>query len=401
MRYLIFYISFFLLLIIEYQNFAQVPERISYQAVIRDADNELIKNSEVGIRISIIQDSILSIPVYVEEHNVLSNNNGLMTLEIGNGNVYSGNFDSIQWWDGAFYIKSEIDPEGFSNYSIIGTSQLLSVPYALHAKTADYIPGVELLIDSVFKSNNILQIEVADTTVWNNKLDSVSGNESVFEGWDKNASDDFSGKYDDLTGKPSKLSNFTNDKGFIDSESDPVFENSAASKISNSHITKLNNLSGINTGDQDLSNLVTKTALSDSIANIRNDMPDTSSFLTSETDPEFAQSIAAGITQADTAAWNAASIGSYIETDPVFTAWDKSTGISITKSQITDLSFEVFEKEMTDDENNIDVGFTLLSTSSVSINGMAIHANQWNGIGTQILQLDFETRLYDKLKVIK
>lgn len=116
------------------ETFAQAPARMSYQAVIRNSSNALVSNHAVGIRISIIQGSIFGASVYVETHNTTSNANGLVSLEIGGGTVVTGNFESINWANGPYFIKTETDPAGGTSYSITGTTQLLSVPYALHAK---------------------------------------------------------------------------------------------------------------------------------------------------------------------------------------------------------------------------------------------------------------------------
>ena len=115
--------------------FAQVPEKMSYQAVIRNANGDLVKSSNVGIRIQILQSTEFGAAVYVETHQAATNENGLATFAIGGGTVVTGVFDSINWSAGPYYIKTELDPAGGTNYSISGISQLLSVPYALYAKT--------------------------------------------------------------------------------------------------------------------------------------------------------------------------------------------------------------------------------------------------------------------------
>lgn len=114
----------------------QSPERMSFQAVIRNSSDQLVVNSTIGMQISILQSSVLGLSVYVETHKPKSNSNGLITVEIGDGSVVSGTFASIDWSKGPYFIKTETDPTGGTNYTITGTSQLLSVPYALYAKTA-------------------------------------------------------------------------------------------------------------------------------------------------------------------------------------------------------------------------------------------------------------------------
>lgn len=117
--------------------FAQTPERMSYQAVVRNSSDALVKNTTVGIQISILQGSANGTAVYVETQTLSTNMNGLISLEIGNGTVQNGDFSSVDWANGPYFLKTETDPEGGANYTITGTSQLLSVPYSLHAKTAD------------------------------------------------------------------------------------------------------------------------------------------------------------------------------------------------------------------------------------------------------------------------
>jgi hypothetical protein len=120
---------------------AQAPEKISYQAVLRDVNNALITTQEVGMKISILQDSPTGALVYAETQNRRTNINGLVSLKIGAGRVVSGNFSTIDWATRKYFIKTETDPTGETTYTITGTSQLMSVPYALHAKTADSITG--------------------------------------------------------------------------------------------------------------------------------------------------------------------------------------------------------------------------------------------------------------------
>lgn len=121
--------------------FAQSPEKMSYQAVIRNASSSLVANQAVGMKISILQGSANGTAVYVETQTPTTNINGLVSIEIGAGTVVSGNFSTINWANGPYFIKTETDPSGNTSYNIIGTSQLLSVPYALHAKTAESISG--------------------------------------------------------------------------------------------------------------------------------------------------------------------------------------------------------------------------------------------------------------------
>ena len=119
--------------------FAQAPQAFKYQAVARDNSGNLIANQSVGFRISILQNSPTGTSVYSETHTVASNNLGLVNLDLGAGNPVSGTFSTINWGSGNYFVKVELDVTGGSNYLFMGTSQLLSVPYALHAQTANSI----------------------------------------------------------------------------------------------------------------------------------------------------------------------------------------------------------------------------------------------------------------------
>ena len=94
---------------------AQVPQQISYQSVIRDGDNKVIASSTVGIKISLLQGSATGPAVYVETHRKTTNANGLVSLEIGTGTVLSGSFAGINWANGPYLVKTETDPTGEVN----------------------------------------------------------------------------------------------------------------------------------------------------------------------------------------------------------------------------------------------------------------------------------------------
>lgn len=138
-------------LLLCFVSFSQSPQLMSYQAVIRDASDQLV-TSQVGMQISILHGTIDGTVVYSETQTPTPNINGLVTIEIGGGTVVSGDFTTIDWSVGPYFIKTQTDPSGGTTYTITGTNQLLSVPYALHAKTAEMTTG-----DSIWKksANNI------------------------------------------------------------------------------------------------------------------------------------------------------------------------------------------------------------------------------------------------------
>ncbi|MDB0023391.1 hypothetical protein N9E14_06070, partial [Flavobacteriaceae bacterium] len=115
-----------------YLSFGQSPQKFTYQSIIKNSSGYLLKNQDVGLRISVLSNSSNGIEVYSEEHFPTSNSNGLVTLIIGEG-LTNDNFSEIQWGDGEFFLKVEVDPEGGNSYIMNQTSQLLSVPYALYA----------------------------------------------------------------------------------------------------------------------------------------------------------------------------------------------------------------------------------------------------------------------------
>lgn len=115
---------------------AQAPNNFSYQAVVRNATGNVVSSAGVGLRISILQGSSTGPAVFVETHSPTTNINGLFSVVIGNGSVSSGSIAAINWATGSYFLRSETDPNGGSNYTLSATTQLLSVPYALYAKTA-------------------------------------------------------------------------------------------------------------------------------------------------------------------------------------------------------------------------------------------------------------------------
>ncbi|GAB4300698.1 MAG: hypothetical protein Kow0068_23870 [Marinilabiliales bacterium] len=167
-------------------SFAQTPNAFKYQTVVRDGSGQVLSNQLTGFRISILQTSSTGTVVYSEEHSVTTNQFGLVNLEIGNGSVLSGNFSNIDWQNDIYFVKTEVDINDGNGYQDMGTSQLLSVPYAMNAKTAENV---------------------------------------------------FSGDYFDLTNTPTiptNTSDLTNDSGFItspdDADADPSNELQTISK---------------------------------------------------------------------------------------------------------------------------------------------------------------------------
>lgn len=175
------------------QVIAQSPEKINYQSVVRNSSGAVLANQNVGIRFQIIQSSEFGAAVYVETHTGTTNAFGLINLKIGEGNVLLGSFPGIDWDNGPYFLKIEIDPSGGTSYiTTISTTQLLSVPYALHAKT------VTTETDPLFSSSPASNITGTNISNWNNAF-----------GWGDHAGlykpDSWEPSWTDITAKPTEF----------------------------------------------------------------------------------------------------------------------------------------------------------------------------------------------------
>ncbi len=132
MKRIFFFVALFLL---QLSLFSQSPQRLNYQAVVRDNAGVAVASQLVSLRMTILEGSTSGNAVYIETHSVTTNQLGLVTLPVGGGNVVTGTFSTIDWASNTHFMQIEIDLSGASNYALMGTSQLLSVPYALHANT--------------------------------------------------------------------------------------------------------------------------------------------------------------------------------------------------------------------------------------------------------------------------
>lgn len=154
-NYLNFTIRLFILLV-GLSTFAQVPQKMTYQSVIRNSNGDLITNTSIGVQISILKDSPSGQVVYIETMSSTTNENGLLTLEIGGGTPILGTFAAINWGTGNYFVKTETDLAGGTNYSIVGVGQLLSVPYALFAGKS-----TNLGKSTIYLTNDITDAEAA------------------------------------------------------------------------------------------------------------------------------------------------------------------------------------------------------------------------------------------------
>lgn len=128
---------------------AQVPQSFNYQGIARDLTGNPISDQDISLRISILQGSIDGSEVFQEVHNLATNNLGLFNLKIGKGISQSSPFNEITWGTDSHYIQIELDENGDENYHLVGTSELVSVPYALYAGNGSKWHENELGISSV------------------------------------------------------------------------------------------------------------------------------------------------------------------------------------------------------------------------------------------------------------
>ncbi len=218
--------------------FAQAPQSFKYQAVLRDGSGNVKASTAVSINISILQGSASGTAVYSETHSATTNAYGLVNLDLGNGTPTTGTFANIDWSTGTYFVKVAIGGVD------MGTSQLLSVPYALNAKTAESVAGLSTKVDKVTGKD----LSTNDyTTAEQTKLAAISGTNT--------GDQDLSGlattssvttslnlKVDKVTGKDLSTNDYTT-----------------------AEQTKLAAISGTNTGDQDLSGLATTSSVTTSL----------------------------------------------------------------------------------------------------------------------------------------
>ncbi len=138
---------------------AQSPQKISYQSVVRDTNGALVSSATVGMQVSILQGAADGAAVYTETQTPDTNENGLISVEIGNGTT-SDDFSTIDWANGPYFVKVEIDPAGGDSYSIEGVSEILSVPYALHSGTSASTTQAIADIQEILNNNDMGVIDL-------------------------------------------------------------------------------------------------------------------------------------------------------------------------------------------------------------------------------------------------
>ncbi|MDC1202397.1 hypothetical protein N8004_00290, partial [Salibacteraceae bacterium] len=169
-----------LILLGTFQVYSQSPSFFTFQSVIRNNSGNLLIEQNVNLKISILKNDTLSPEIFSEEHLLQTNKNGLVSLEIGKGINIIGQLNSIDWSDGVFYVKTEIDIDNDQNYDFSGITQMLSVPFSMFSNVSDSTLHQSPETDPVFGSSVAGGITSGDTTYWNNKLDSYTETDPVF-----------------------------------------------------------------------------------------------------------------------------------------------------------------------------------------------------------------------------
>ena len=153
---------------------AQAPQKINFQSILRNSSGEVIGNSSVSLKISILSGSINGSSVYSETHAKTTDASGLISLQIGNGTVVSGIFANIDWGGISHFIKLEADFSGGSNYVVLGTQELMSVPYALYASKTD-TSALNLT------SRLATKLNATDTVSLSNRINAYNANSGSFD----------------------------------------------------------------------------------------------------------------------------------------------------------------------------------------------------------------------------
>lgn len=292
---------------------AQAPQKMTYQAVVRDNNGHLVSNGNVGVRITIVRGSETGAEVYSQTETVRTNDNGLFTTMIG-----GDGFDAIDWSNGPYFMKSEVDPDGGTNFILTTTQQMVSVPYALHAGTVDNIIG---------------GVNITET-------------DPVFTSWDKD--------YNDLINKPTiptvptNVSEFTNDAGYLTSftEAQVLSIGHDTIYLTGGSYVKLpagfsgdyNDLTNKPNLADSVSRIVNEYHLGDTIINYisQNGYVDSSYVINYNTEQGYVDT-----TYVTNYINNSGAVTS--ESDPVFTAWDKDYNDLINKPPIPTVPTNVSE----------------------------------------------------------
>ena len=154
---------------------AQAPQGFNYQATVRNAAGDLIINQNVTFKFNIMLNTSTSLPVFSETHYVPTDDLGQVNLTVGQGTATIGSFAGINWGSGTYYLGIELNTG--ANFVAMGTTQLLSVPYALYANTAGSTSSNNTgLISPTITTNPVANI-IGTTAIFSASISNVNINQ--------------------------------------------------------------------------------------------------------------------------------------------------------------------------------------------------------------------------------
>ena len=199
---------------------AQSPQQFNYQGVARDNGGNVLANQNIGLQFTLHSTSATGPIVYQEIQFTITNGFGLFNVKVGNGAVVSGNISTINWGGNSYYLQVEMDATGGAVYQNMGTSELLSVPYALYAEEsgtgtftalADADSDTRIQVEES-TDEDIIRFDMEGTEFFrmdNGRLEVLNTGMSVFIGEGAGASDDLSNNNNVFVGHQAGYSNTT------------------------------------------------------------------------------------------------------------------------------------------------------------------------------------------------
>jgi hypothetical protein len=231
--------------------FAQTSSKMSYQAIVRNANGQLVTNQTIKLELAILEGSESGTIIYNEYLSPTTNSNGLVSVEFGGG----VGFSNIEWYNNNYYIRSSVDLNNNYDFTIIGVSQILSVPYAFHAKTADTYIGDMPENDPIFLAWNKSYYDLTNIpteftpSTHNHAWSTITGKPTTIAGY--SITDAFNGSFNNLTNKPTTIAGYGITDAFSGSYNDLTNKPTNATTttsgfMSNSDKVKLDGLQNAN-----------------------------------------------------------------------------------------------------------------------------------------------------------
>lgn len=149
-------------------SLAQVPGKIDFQAVARDASGEILSNQLIRVKTGVVMGSLPGVMVYQEEHEVTTDAFGHFVLPVGAGDPLQGTFSDIDWGGGSHFLQLEMDTDESGNFLQMGTLEMMTVPYAFYAERVGDVDDAD-----ADPTNELQQLSVQGEVI------SISGGNSI------------------------------------------------------------------------------------------------------------------------------------------------------------------------------------------------------------------------------